>query len=677
MRNFAGKNGPEKKVWGVLGKQETFYSPEQFQDKGRIIPLNANPLEAWDTTRSRYIRRPQMPPLANDGQQAGVVPQATGTPDVTPTPTPSATPPAFLTPDLWYDATNIGSIDYISSGGTDYVAAWRSVGTYQKVLTGTTTDTMPVWSGSSELPGSPLVVRFNKSATPGLRDFLTQRFDDIVVPVSGLTVFMVVTNPSYNYSAATQNANGFGIPMTLYSGNTTNGGFTPTPAAPPINYALLFNSSSNNIAQYNFFNYGVQITNGFINLSAASINNKFLYTQLSPYPSGLPIFTVNNSTSAGTFNITGHTASNINAITLGTVIPSASGIVNVNINAGAEVAEIMVFGRPLTAEEQTQVQNYLKAKWRYDEWSIIQPTPTPTSTSTPTPTVTQTPTNTQTQTSSPTPSPSAPASGTTEAIAYLNKVVTSGGTVDATASAATITLFTSLVSNGLWDKIYAMYPTLGGVAASHAIDAKSSIYELTFNGGWTHSSLGMTPNGTNGYANGIFNPSTVIGNGNTSHLSLYVNSQGTGDRVYDMGINSNGTSLTDQLNLTAKRSSGSGNNTLFDAGNYDPSAYGRVSTTSQASASGMTVGSVRSTTDRTLYRNGSNIATQTNSRNITYTNVSLFIGAQNDGGGGSANYFSTNTYAFATIGSGLTNTDIVNLSDIINTYQTSLGRNTY
>jgi hypothetical protein len=85
MRNFAGKNNPEKKVWGVLGKQETFYSPEQFQDKGRIIPLNANPLEAWDATRSRYIRRPQMPPMPNDGQQAGVVPQATPTPTPTPT----------------------------------------------------------------------------------------------------------------------------------------------------------------------------------------------------------------------------------------------------------------------------------------------------------------------------------------------------------------------------------------------------------------------------------------------------------------------------------------------------------------------------------------------------------------------------------------------------------------
>jgi hypothetical protein len=154
-----------------------------------------------------------------------------------------------------------------------------------------------------------------------------------------------------------------------------------------------------------------------------------------------------------------------------------------------------------------------------------------------------------------------------------------------------------------------MYPTLGGVAASHSINGRSSVgtYDLTFNGGWTHSSAGMQPNGTNGYAETNLDPSIVIGNGNTSHLSIYVNSQGTvGDRIYDIGVAQDEGTLTDMWNLTAKRTSGTGDNTLFDAGDFSGS---RVSTTSEASASGMTVGSVRSTTDRTLYRNGSNIAT--------------------------------------------------------------------
>jgi hypothetical protein len=473
------------RTWGVLGKRQTFLSPSDILANKPKTPLNANPLDAWDTKKSKF-RRVDLVPKVNgesDFQQAGVVPQVsstpvlsptpTGTPAVTPSPTPSATTPAFLTPDLWYDATNIGSIDYISSGGTDYVAAWRSVGTYQKVLTGTTTDTMPVWSGSSELPGSPLIVRFDKSATAGLRDFLTQRFDDTVVPVSGLTVFMVVANPGYNYSSSTLNANGFGIPMALYSGNTTNGGFTPTPLSAPINYASLFNSSSNNVAQYNFFNYGAQITNGFFNLSAASINNKFLYTQLSPYPSGLPIFTVNNSTSAGATNITGHTASNINAITLGTVIPNSAGTINTNVNAGAEVAEIMVFGRPLTAGEQTQVQNYLKAKWRYDEWSVIAPSPTPTQTNTPTPSVTQTPSVTPTQTGSPTPSPTTPAFDS-DYQAILNYATANSITLP---SAATQTLqndlLVSLKTNNIWNKLDIFYVYAVNVEAFANINWKN------------------------------------------------------------------------------------------------------------------------------------------------------------------------------------------------------------
>jgi hypothetical protein len=185
----------------------------------------------------------------------------------------------------------------------------------------------------------------------------------------------------------------------------------------------------------------------------------------------------------------------------------------------------------------------------------------------------------------------------------------------------------------------------------------------------------MQGNGTNAFANTDYNPNARIADGNTSHLSIYVNLQGTvGNRIYDMGCNDNDTLLTSQLNITAKRTSGTGNNTLFDAGDFD-GGNGRVSTTSQASASGMTVGSVRSATDRTLYRDGGNIATQTANEPIIYSTRMVYVGAQNTSFG--AGYFSSNRYAFVTLGSGLTNTEIVNLSNIINTYETSLGRNTY
>jgi len=305
------------------------------------------------------------------------------------------------------------------------------------------------------------------------------------------------------------------------------------------------------------------------------------------------------------------------------------------------------------------------------------PTPSVTPTNTATPTNTITPTTTKT----PTPTPTTPASGTTEANSYLNRVVLSGGTgMTETISAATRTLFTTIVSDGLWDKLYAFYPILGGVAASHSINAKYSggTYDLTFSGGWTHNSSGMQGNGTNAFADTFLNPHTVIGSGNTSSLGIYVNLQGTvGNRTYDMGVATSDALLTNMWNIAAKRTSAAGNQTLFDAGTYDPSAYGRVSTTAETSASGMTIGSVRSSSDRILYRNGTSIATQTNTRTITYASRNQIIGAQRSDIAGGVSYYSSNRYAFVFMGSGLTNTEIVNLSSAINTFETSIGRNTY
>ena len=687
MKNF-GKQNIGKKTWGVLGKQQTyFYQPGLATNKEKT-PLNANAFDAWDLKKSKYRRIDLMPKIQmeNDGQQGGVVPQGTPTPDVSPTPTPTSNPtstptptPSFTptvtpsstpfplpeTPALWYDATNIGSIDYISSGGTDYVAAWRSVGTYQKAVTGVTTNTMPIWSGSSRMPGSPLIVRWNKSTNTALRQFLTQRFDSTPIPQSGFTTFVVFANPGYDYTGIATNT-GLGFQFFMASGNTT-GGFNAPPA---LNYNMIIGNGAN--IQLGTTINGVGTNNVIPNWSATSLNNKFLYTQVSQFDNNIPYFELNQSGGTMQLPITGTTNGTVSSIALGIQF-IANGTINFGtINPGVEIGEIMMFNRILTIQEQEQVQDYLRDKWRYDEWASPVPTPNPTTTPTPTvtqtqtqtPTVTQTPTNTQTQTASPTPSPSTPASGTTQAIAYLNRVVQSGGTVDATASAATITLFTSLVSNGLWDKIDAFYPTLGGVAASHSINGNSSIgvYDLTFNGGWTHSASGMQPNGTNGYAETGFNPNILIGVGNSSHLSVYVNLQGTvGNRIYDMGVATSAGGLDNMWNITAKRTSGTGNNTLFDAGTF---SGGRVETTSQASASGMTVGSVRSSTDRVLYRNGSSIATSSTSQSITYANRTQIIGAQKVEAPLNVDFYSSNRYAFATLGRGLTNTDIVNLSAI-------------
>jgi hypothetical protein len=93
MRNF--KVG---KTWGVLGKQQTYYGPTHFM--GEKVPLNNNPLNAWDYKKSNYRRIDGVPANA---QQGGVVPQSnptptpTGTPNPTPTNTNTPTPSATVT----------------------------------------------------------------------------------------------------------------------------------------------------------------------------------------------------------------------------------------------------------------------------------------------------------------------------------------------------------------------------------------------------------------------------------------------------------------------------------------------------------------------------------------------------------------------------------------------------
>ena len=79
------------------------------------------------------------------------------------------------------------------------------------------------------------------------------------------------------------------------------------------------------------------------------------------------------------------------------------------------------------------------------------------------------------------------------------------------------------------------------------------------------------------------------------------------------------------------------------------------------------------TTDA-IYRNG----TLFNSFNVasrSVVNFSNYIAALNNNG--SVQQYYANQYRFVTIGSGLTAAEVSTLSTIINTFQTTLGRNTY
>lgn len=300
----------------------------------------------------------------------------------------------------------------------------------------------------------------------------------------------------------------------------------------------------------------------------------------------------------------------------------------------------------------------------------VTQTPTPTTTQTQTPTQTGTPpvtpTNTQTPTQTGTPTPSPQPSGTTEADNYLRAVVDAGGTgITSTVSAATRTLFTSLVSNNLWESVTAFYPMLGGTSASCKFNAKNPVdtnaaYRLSFSGGWTFNASGATSNGTNAYADTFLASSAFTIN--SQHISIYL-----GNNSAPAGAGRNYIGAADGGIYTVIGQDGT------------PNWYYGINSNGSSVASpntqGMIVASSSGASNQFLYRNGSSLNFTTLGTRGTNVRFSHYLAAMNNGG--SPIQYYANQYRFATIGSGLTASQIQTLTTIINTFQTTLGRNTF
>ena len=243
--------------------------------------------------------------------------------------------------------------------------------------------------------------------------------------------------------------------------------------------------------------------------------------------------------------------------------------------------------------------------------------------------------------------------------------ITAAAITDATQQSAINTLVTSLKSYGIWTKMKAIYPFVGGTASAHKFNLKDprdldAAFRLVFSGGWTHSSNGALPNGTNGYANTYLSPSGSLSL-NSTHFTYYSRTNNTYSAV-PIGTSStgNGQSLLclklDSFlpqdwscihNNAAPESSPSRNDGLFTATRIES-------------------GSFKVFRNSTAYRNSS-----TTSTSLSTTN--FYVGARNTNN--SATQYSALQCAFASIGDGLTDTEAANLYTAVQAYQTTLSRN--
>jgi hypothetical protein len=178
-------------------------------------------------------------------------------------------------------------------------------------------------------------------------------------------------------------------------------------------------------------------------------------------------------------------------------------------------------------------------------------------------------------------------------------------------------------------------------------------FRLVFNGGWTHSSNGATPNGTNGYADTYVNDNTQLAL-DSAHISIYSRTN-TDGLICDMGV----ASTTDGINIFSKYTN------VFYPRIHDNNS-GIANT---ANSLGLfTSNRVNSTEIRAFQNNSLKLIT---SNSVTKISNNITLGVLN----GAIKYFYSNRqYAFSTIGDGLTDTEAANLYTRVQAYQTALSR---
>ena len=247
---------------------------------------------------------------------------------------------------------------------------------------------------------------------------------------------------------------------------------------------------------------------------------------------------------------------------------------------------------------------------------------------------------------------------------------TASGLTGATNLTAINNLVVALKGFGIWSKMKAIYPMIGGTAALHKWNLKNPLdtnaaFRLVFNGGWTHSSNGALPNGTNAYANTFLSPSTSLTNNNT-HISYYSRTNTSGPNKGLIGCSTGGSSLP--LYTIYGRS---GSNVFFmDSYNYNTNRNQGAEPTGQSFLLSTRISSASFKS----FRNNTLVATGVNANvdNVTGISFAISIGALNLNG--AVSQFSDFQCAFSSIGDGLTDAEAGNFYTAVQAYQTTLSR---
>jgi len=218
-------------------------------------------------------------------------------------------------------------------------------------------------------------------------------------------------------------------------------------------------------------------------------------------------------------------------------------------------------------------------------------------------------------------------------------------------------LVIDLKAYNIWTKMQVLYPFVGGMAFTHKFNLKDprdldAAFRITFSGTITHNSNGITYGpSSSGNTNFSFFSNSVI---NDFHWSAYVN---TTENIYvfDSGASSNG-QMFNYISISGPKML----NDLYDNDGGNGRILGTVTT-----PSGNYLASRLTNPKHSIYKNGIFLASNNLTAGSFTLNRPIFLGNRNGAAG---------NFRFATIGKGLTDTEVSNLHTATQTFQTTLGR---
>lgn len=270
---------------------------------------------------------------------------------------------------------------------------------------------------------------------------------------------------------------------------------------------------------------------------------------------------------------------------------------------------------------------------------------------------------------------SAPAGSTPDADAWIAQVISDGGSLTTTEQNAVKDLETDLRditsgSDSLYDRLYAIYPIVGGDEASSKYNLKgaasSFTYTINYQGSWTFDGNGATGDGTSTYGDTLLSPAGVVTlNGSSGYagisVGIYLTVNVQTPSGYDLGAN--------EQSVIA----GFGNTTLYANFKSSPGSY-RTATgvvtgtgdlyyaTHTVDGTGTTTG-VKNATDEVIAGSSTFSTTESNT---------FYLG--NDHRGGSNPEYGNKGYGFAFIGAYIPGDYRTSFNNAVQDYNTALSR---